>query len=185
MKNYSAIVAVSQTGVIGDSQTNSLVWSIPSDMKHFRKKTTGKTVIMGSRTFDSIGRALPNRRNIVITRDANRAADLVENHGIDKCYWSFDFAATAEADTAVVIGGQRIYWAAFVNQNPPTELHVTIVDKAFDGDVYFPIDGNTMKHRDLIIVPGGREYEAVERSEWMTENDLPFQFVTFNLKEAR
>ena len=68
MKQFDMICAVALNGVIGDSVTNSMPWYIPEDLAHFKKVTQDKTVIMGSRTFSSIGRKLPNRHNIVITR---------------------------------------------------------------------------------------------------------------------
>jgi dihydrofolate reductase len=179
MKQYSMIAAVARNGVIGDTTLNSLLWNLPTDLKHFKEKTLGKTVIMGSRTFESIGRPLPKRRNIVITRDADKAVGFVENKGVDKCYWSLSQAIEQE-DDIVVIGGSKIYWDAFYNNPPPSTLDLTLIDADFDGDVYFPAK---IFMREFISGVAGRFYERDKGSHWMTENELRFQFATFKLKE--
>lgn len=119
------IVAMGLNGEIG--KDNQLLWSIPSDMKHFREYTTGKSVVMGSKTHQSIGRYLPNRQNIVVSRQAPKD----DNH-VTSIQEAFN-KATAEI---VVIGGAEIY-----NQtiDLADKLVITKVNRRYpDADVYFP-----------------------------------------------
>ncbi len=107
---------------------NRLLWDIPEDMKHFKEYTMGKVVIMGRKTFDSIGRALPGRKNIIITN--NPIPNLLCTNSIEKaleidhCY-----------PELVVIGGQTIYRQAM---KYATKLVITHVDETFKADVFFP-----------------------------------------------
>lgn len=122
---------MAQGGVIG--KKNDLPWYLPADLKHFKQLTTGRTVVMGRNTCESIfarlGHALPNRRNIVITRDTSYRPESVEVvHSIDEALALID----GDAD---IIGGQQIY-----EQLLPyiDRLYITEVDADIDGDTYFP-----------------------------------------------
>ena len=99
------VVATGLKGEIG--LNNKLLWHIPEDLKNFKKITTGKMVVMGRNTFESIGRPLPNRTNVVISRDLNFKAEGVIV--IDDPLSAFDVALEAEADELMVIGGGEIY----------------------------------------------------------------------------
>jgi dihydrofolate reductase len=129
------VVAVARNGVIGAG--NRLLWRLKSDLRHFRDLTWGKPLIMGRKTFDSIGRPLPGRRTIVLTRDPAFAVDGVERAG------SFDealaigrrLAGEMGTDTIIVAGGGEIYALALPLAD---RLHVTRVDAAPDGDAFFP-----------------------------------------------
>lgn len=125
----SIIVAMAHNNVIGAN--NGLPWHLPADLKHFKAITMGKPIVMGRKTFQSIGRPLPGRRNIVITRDRNWHADGVE------IAESVEIAAqlTADDQEAMIIGGAQIY-SAFL---PAADrLYVTEIDKDVAGDTYFP-----------------------------------------------
>lgn len=123
------IAAVARNGAIG--KNNALLWHLPEDLKFFKRTTLGRPIIMGRKTFDSIGRPLPGRRNIVITRNAQW-----RHEGVDAVA-SLDaaLALLAGSDEAFVIGGGEIYAQAL----PRADVIVlTEVDAEFDGDTFFP-----------------------------------------------
>jgi dihydrofolate reductase len=148
------IAAVAKNGAIG--QGGQLPWHLPEDMKHFRALTTGHAVIMGRKTFESIGRPLPKRRNIVITRQRDLR--------IASCDVTNDLLAAialAESEDACpfIIGGAAIYREAM---HLATHLFITEVDRDIEGDVYFP------------AMPA--EFEVVERRAGETPE---LTFVTY------
>lgn len=165
------ICAVALNGIIGDSVTNSIPWFLPTDLKHFKEITTGKTILMGAKTYNSLGRNLPNRRNIVLTRGQT---ELVATP--DATYASLSEALRGERDY-MVIGGEHIFGEAF--KHLPQTLYMTIVNINADGDVRFPISGERML-RDEFRLADGTLYRASMRSEWHKENEIEFQYVTFN-----
>ena len=126
----SIIVAIAENYAIG--KNNDLLWHIPEDLKRFKRLTTGNTVIMGKKTYESLPRRpLPNRVNIVITDDPN-------DH-FDQCMmaWSIEDALSKSdpADENFIIGGASVYrqFLPFSDR-----LYITWVHKSFDGDVFFP-----------------------------------------------
>jgi dihydrofolate reductase len=123
------IAAVAANGVIG--RDGKLPWRLPEDLRHFRALTTGHSVIMGRRTWDSIGRALPARQNIVVTRQPGFAADgaLVARSLTDA------LAAVRLPEPAFCIGGGELYRTAMPLART---AYVTQIDRAFDGDARFP-----------------------------------------------
>ncbi len=125
----SLIAALARNRVIG--RDNTLIWHIPADLAHFKKLTHGHPIVMGRRTWDSIGRALPGRRNIVITRQQAWQADGAEpaaslQEALRMC---------AEAPEVFVIGGARVYEAALPLAH---RLWLTEIDASPDGDARFP-----------------------------------------------
>ena len=126
----SIIVAISRNGVIGDR--NSLLWHISEDMRFFRRTTSSHTVIMGRKTFESLGcRPLPKRDNIVITRNDRlhfEGAHVV--HSLDEAVR----AATADSET-FIIGGAQIYAEALPLAD---RLYITRIDRDYTGDTHFP-----------------------------------------------
>jgi dihydrofolate reductase len=128
MAHLIAIVAMDAQRGIGVN--NKLPWHLKEDLAHFKRTTLGHPVIMGRKTFDSIGKPLPNRRNIVITRNANWRHEGVETVTL------VDDALKLVGDVqAYVIGGAQI----FAETLPHTErLVVTEIDKTFDCDTFFP-----------------------------------------------
>lgn len=181
MKNFSIISAVSLNGVIGDSATNSIPWHVPTDLKHFKSKTVGKTVVMGSRTFHSIGKCLPNRRNVVITRKEEDAQILKQQYGVDEVYKSFTEVLKYEREGFVVIGGEHIYSEAL--RARPTQLFITIIHHNFDGDVRFPIIGSRFI-ADAVVMQNGDRYIVNKRSGKLNENGIDFSFVELELKHG-
>lgn len=150
----SLIVAVDRTGVIGRKGT--LPWRLPEDLKRFRELTTGHPVIMGRKTHESIGRPLPKRTNIVLSRDAN-----LEISGCVVCAdleAAFDEAREIEDTEAFVIGGARVYQAALPHA---ARIYLTRVHATVSGDVRLPtIDPEAWRetHRE--------EHPADERHEF-------------------
>ena len=127
----SIVVAVADNGVIG--RDNELPWRLSSDLKHFKRITMGKPIVMGRRTYESIGRPLPGRRNLVLTRDPSWSATGVET------FAELDVALGAAAEGAVsecmVIGGAQIYALALPIA---ARVYLTQVHATVDGDTFFP-----------------------------------------------
>lgn len=127
----SVIAAASENNVIG--RNNDLPWSLPDDMKFFRKTTSGSPIIMGRKNYESIGRALPKRQNIVISRDPDLHID-----GCD-CVTSLEdavrLAESGSPDEAFVIGGGQIYAQSM---DLADKLYITRIHAEIEGDVYFP-----------------------------------------------
>lgn len=130
----SIIVAKAENGIIG--KDNTLIWHLPADMKHFRDKTTGHCVITGRKNYESIPekfRPLPNRTNIVITRQDNYSAPgAIVVNSIEK---ALELAKEKGADEAFIIGGAEIYRQSLEIAD---KLYITDIHHAFDGDVSFP-----------------------------------------------
>ena len=125
------LAAVGRNGVIG--RDNDLPWRLPEDLQHFKRVTMGHTLVMGRRTYDSIGRPLPGRRTVVVTRQAGWAADGVTvAHSLLEALQ----AAVRDGDTEVfVVGGGEIYAQALPLA---VRLLLTEVDQAPEGDAWFP-----------------------------------------------
>ena len=124
------VAAIASNNVIG--QKNSLPWDIPEDLKRFKQLTSGNTILMGRKTFDSIGRPLPNRTNIVMTRDTNYQKEGIEIVFDEREALNLIKDLNQEV---FIIGGSKIYelfepWA--------TSLMITRVLKDFKGDAFFP-----------------------------------------------
>ncbi len=139
----SLIAAVSENNVIG--REGKLPWHLPDDLQYFRTVTEGKPVIMGRKTFESIGRVLPGRKNIVITKSrvlpARRSLgeggslesrDLFIVHSLQE---AIDLAAKEKPDEAFIIGGGEIFKAAIKQAQ---RIYLTLVHTEIDGDVFFP-----------------------------------------------
>jgi len=128
----SFVVAMSkETRAIG--KNNELLWKIPEDMKRFRTLTTGHPMIMGRKTFDSIGHPLPNRTNIVITRDT-----FWDHEGVLVCHTleeALSKAKELDQEEITIIGGAQIFSLAMP---VVTRIYLTLVDDTKEGDVYFP-----------------------------------------------
>jgi dihydrofolate reductase len=131
MPEIIAIAAVAANGIIGTG--NDIPWRIPADWQRFKALTTGHVVIMGRKTYDSIGRPLPGRTTFVITRDRVWRRDGVRAvHSVDE---AFDQALQLNPQTIFVAGGGEIYRAAW---DRLTGLEITEVDQNPNGKVTFP-----------------------------------------------
>jgi dihydrofolate reductase len=154
----SLICAVARNGVIG--RDNKLLWRLKSDLRHFRDLTTGKPVIMGRKTFESIGRPLPNRDNIVVTRDKAFAPDgIIVAHSLEEAFRrAAECAATRGVTEIMVAGGGDIY-AQTLEQ--ARTLYITEVDLDQEGDAVFPkIDRAIWKETSRKPHPKGPDDEA-------------------------
>jgi dihydrofolate reductase len=127
----SLVVAMAENNVIG--KDGGLPWHIPADLMHFKAVTMGKPIVMGRRTYESIGRPLPGRLNIVVTRDPSRRWDGVEV--VQSLPAALERAAAHGADEIMVIGGGDLYRAALPLAQ---RIYLTRVHEAVEGDTVFP-----------------------------------------------
>lgn len=127
----SLLVAVSENGVIG--RDNQLPWHLPNDLKYFKNLTWGLPILMGRKTFDSIGKPLPGRKSIVITRNRHWQHQGVEVvHSLEE---AIEKATGYGAKEIFVIGGAEIFETCLPTA---TRLYLTRIHHAFEGDVFFP-----------------------------------------------
>ncbi|MDK1288743.1 type 3 dihydrofolate reductase [Pseudoalteromonas umbrosa] len=157
----SMIAAMAKDRIIGDD--NKMPWHLPADLQHFKKITLGKPVIMGRKTFESIGRPLPGRRNIVITRNAQYQAEGIETASSTE----EALALVDKIDEVMIIGGGNIY-----KQFLPlcTKLYLTYIDLDIEGDTRFPeytSSGNWVEVESEVHEPDDR-------------NKYRYKFVTLN-----
>lgn len=135
----SSIVAVGENNAIG--KNNQLLWHMPADLKHFKDITSGRSIIMGRKTFDSVGKPLPKRRNIVVTRQdiAIPGCEVVKSveEGLELCKGE---------DEVFIGGGAEIYKLAM---HLTDRIYLTIIHKNFDADTFFPeIDNKIWKETE-------------------------------------
>ena len=125
----SIIVAMDDNQLIG--KDNALPWHLPADLGYFKKTTTGKTVLMGRKTYESIGRPLPNRRNVVVSRNTDFEAEGCEVVGSIEA--ALELAK--DDDEVMVMGG-----ASFYEQMLPSadRLYITQIEGEYEGDAHFP-----------------------------------------------
>jgi len=141
------IVAVADSGVIG--RDNGLPWHLPEDLKRFKRLTMGKPMVMGRRTFESIGKPLPGRLNIVVTRDTNyRREGVTVVHDVDGA-----LRAAGDAPEVMVIGGAELFRALLPRAG---RIHLTRVHGNIEGDVMWP----ALDERDWAVVE--RETHAAD-----------------------
>lgn len=151
----SIIVAVAENGVIGDN--NSLLWHISEDLRNFKRITSGHPVVMGRRTFESLGRPLPNRTNVVITRQDIAFEGCTVVHSLAEAVAMFP------ADEEVfIIGGAQIYAEALPLAD---RFYLTRVGRSYEGDTSFP----EWRESDWRLV-SREEFQRGERF------DAPFAF---------
>ena len=150
------IVAISDNNAIG--RNNELLWHISADLKFFKKQTLGWPVIMGRKTFESIGRALPGRANIVISRNFNTGEEVEVVNSLKE---AFAIAESTNLEKCFVMGGGQIYAQAleFADRLVVTHVH-TVID---DADTFFPqIDQNV--------------WNVVNRSEMFTDEETGYTY---------
>ncbi len=148
----SLIAALADNGVIG--RDNGLPWRLPADLRHFKALTMGKPILMGRRTCESIGRPLPGRHNIVLSRDpAFRAEGCTVVRSVDEA-----LAAAAGSDELMVIGGAQLY-ALLLDR--ADRLYLTLVHAEVEGDARFP-----EFDRDAWREIGREDFAADENNEY-------------------
>ena len=157
----SIIVAVAENGVIGDK--NTLLWHISEDLKHFKAVTTGHPVIMGRKTYESLGRPLPNRTNVVITRQQVEIPGCRVVHSLGEAVALFP-----GDDEVFVIGGAQIYGEALPAAD---RFYLTRVHRAYEGDTRFP-EWDAAEWR----LVGSESFPCGDRYEY------PFTFETYERK---
>jgi dihydrofolate reductase len=168
MMRVSILVAVSENGVIG--RGGKLPWHLSDDLKRFKQLTKGHTIVMGRKTWESIGRALPERRNVVISRQAGYQADGADVVGsLDHAIASAELAGEGDL---FVIGGAEIYRLATPRAD---RFCFTLVNAIVEGDTVFP-DFETLfmeiaESPDWVSTQSGHDADA--------NNDYSFTFVTF------
>ena len=125
----SFVVAMSRNRVIG--RDNRLPWHLPADLQHFNRVTMGKPVLMGRKTHESIGRPLPGRTNIVVSRDPEyRAEGCVVVNSIEEA-----LRAAGDVEELMVIGGAEFFQQLLARAD---RIHLTLIEEDFEGDVLFP-----------------------------------------------
>jgi dihydrofolate reductase len=159
LPRIALIAAQAENRVIG--LDNQMPWHLPEDLQYFKKVTLGKPVIMGRKTFESIGRPLPGRTNIVVTRQAQwQAAGVVTAQTLEA---AFELAAAEKPDELMVIGGAQIYAETLPLAQ---RIYLTQINKTFEGDAWFP---------EL-----GAEWKQLSRQDGHSEKQaLGYSFLTF------
>ena len=129
MAILSFVVAMARNGIIG--QDNQLPWRLPADLRHFKAVTMGKPIIMGRKTYESIGRPLPGRTNIVLTRAPDYTAEgCLVVHSVEEA-----LAAAGDAEEVMIIGGAELYRQLLPRAD---RIYLTRVEEDVAGDTYFP-----------------------------------------------
>ncbi|MFR2534597.1 MAG: dihydrofolate reductase [Clostridia bacterium] len=157
----SIIVAVANNQVIG--KDNQLIWHLPEDLKRFKTLTTGHTIIMGRKTFESLGRILPNRKHIILCNDAklqieDENVEILEDISMLKPYID-------SQEEHFIIGGATIYRLLMPYA---TKMYITHIHQEFEGDVYFP----EIKQEEWKIV-------AKEKGLKNEKNPYDYEYVTY------
>lgn len=152
----SIIVAKASNNVIG--KDNSLIWHLPEDLKRFKKLTTGHTIIMGRKTFESLGRILPNRKHVILCNDMQMNIED-ENVEILEDIAMLDKYINSE-DENFIIGGATIYRLLMPYAN---KMYITEINQEFDGDVSFPVINK-------------KEWEVVEVEKGLKDERNPYDY---------
>jgi dihydrofolate reductase len=152
----SLIVARASNGVIG--KDNQLPWRLPADLKYFKAVTMGKPIVMGRKTFESIGRPLPGRQNIVVTRNPDFiSAGITVVHSVEAA-----IAAANEAAEIMLIGGTELYTLSLALAD---RIYLTAIHQDFDGDAHFPaLDSQWLQ---------------VSRDDHVSDDGLAYSFCVF------
>lgn len=150
----SFIVATSENNVIG--KDNKLPWCLPTDMRYFKNVTWGMPVIMGRKSFESLGKALKGRTNIVVTR--NKGWKVQDAQVVQTIDQAITLAAQTDAKEIFIIGGAEIFRSAWPSAD---RIYLTLVHGNFDGDAFFP----EMKSAEWTLI-SNRDCEADEKNPY-------------------
>ena len=157
MACLSLIVAIAKNRVIGVN--NTLPWYLPEDLKRFRALTTGHHIIMGRKTYDSLGRLLPGRTTVIVTRNQDyKVEGAIVVHSLEAA-----IAACGDDNEAFLIGGAELYKDGL---KLGSKLYVTEIDAEYEGDAFLP---------EFEI----NEWEAGQRESHQAENGLRFSYITY------
>ena len=160
----SIIVAKAKNNIIG--KNNKLIWNLPEDLKRFKELTTGHTIIMGRKTFESLGRVLPNRKHIVFTQNPDFK---VNDENVEVVHSLLQIQQYIENDEeAFVIGGAMIYGLLMPYVN---KMYITQINQDFEGDVFFP-KVDTEKWEIIDIQKGIKD----------ENNELDYEYITYKKK---
>jgi dihydrofolate reductase len=162
----SIVVAMTPTRLIG--RDGKLPWHLPRDLKHFRRLTWGKPIVMGRRTHESVGRPLPGRTNIILTRQERYSADgCLVAHAADE---AIRLAAATGAVETMILGGSEVY-REFLPRCQT--IYLTLVEGSFEGDTFFP--GDPLE---------SAEWEQVSEDHWPEDerNAAEARFIVLNRK---
>ncbi|KAA6451756.1 dihydrofolate reductase [Bacillus swezeyi] len=151
----SFITAMDRNRLIG--KNNDLPWHLPQDLKYFKEVTNGHAVIMGRKTFESIGRPLPNRKNIVVTTD--KGLDIPGCEVLHSAEEAVQYAKNRDEE-CFVIGGSKLYTDLLPFAD---KLYVTRIDETFEGDRYFPAFGED-------------EWDVVSRQKGIKDDKNPYDY---------
>ena len=160
----SIIVAVAENNVIG--KDNKLIWHLPEDLKRFKRLTTGHTIIMGRKTFESLGRVLPNRKHVILCNDMEMNIDDKNVEVLEDISMLKEYIDSEEEH--FIIGGATIYKLLMPYAK---KLYLTLIHEEFNGDVYFP----EIEEKDWKII----DREEGLRNE---ENPFDYEYITFERK---
>ncbi|HKJ05839.1 MAG TPA: dihydrofolate reductase [Flavobacteriaceae bacterium] len=153
------IAAVAKNNALG--KDNKLIWHLPADLKRFKKVTSGHHVIMGRKTYESLGKPLPNRTNIIITRKKDYTAEnCIVVHSLTEA-----IAAAKNDENPYILGGAEIYQQAIKIAD---KLDLTFVHKAFEADAFFP-----EINKNKWVETSRKDYKADEK------NKYDYSFVTY------
>lgn len=160
MSTLALVVAMANNRAIG--KDNQLLWHLPEDLKYFKRITMGKPMIMGRKTFESIGRPLPGRLNIVVTRQKNwQHEGVVVAHSIEAAHRIAEQQAQVDnVDEVMLIGGAELYTSAIEMAD---KIYLTRIDATIEGDAFFPEIDNT-------------QWQEVSREEHPATEHNPFAY---------
>lgn len=151
----SLIAAMTKNRVIG--KNNAMPWHLPADLRHFKQITHHKPIVMGRKTFESIGRALPERRNIVVSRQLNDVISGLEVYPSLERVWE----ALKTEQEVLVIGGQTLFEETLAMAD---RLYLTLIDVEMEGDTFFPAWDPKQWH-----VVSRESHRADEKNPWNYE----------------
>ena len=157
----SVIVAKAKNNIIG--KDNKLIWNLPEDLKRFKELTAGHTIIMGRKTFESLGRVLPNRKHVVFTQNPDFK---VNDENVQVVHSMLQIQEYIESDEeAFVIGGALIYGLLMPYTN---KMYITQINQDFEGNVFFP-------KVDL------EKWEIIDRQKGIQDNNnkLDYEYITY------
>lgn len=166
--HLSILVAMAKNRVIG--RNNRLPWHLPADLKHFKFLTMGQTIVMGRKTYESIGKPLPGRANVIITRQADyEVPGAMVVHSLEDALLICEETSTGHSEH-FIIGGEKLYRQAI---KICQRMYITEIQRDFDGDVFFP-----EFDRD--------EWDETQRDKHIAESEdnLEYHFVVLERKSS-